>query len=198
MTLKRFVFIVLIMHCTQLSAQRGLFSIDVLAGPSLYAFEKSDYLDFKQGFNYSYGLNIKFNIPIAENTLSFNSGYFISSKNYSRTFTNTSASSPQQINSDYTYGSVPFCIELKFNSKIKIYPFINMGIVFSNIISENYSVILKNGEVDNTYLNSFSSLEKHQRLHIGFGLELRASRVVLFRFEGTIDHQLNEGSSLKP
>lgn len=185
--------VALVFHFHVLSQESGV-SVGLLAGPSLYSFEKNDSWKLSQNMSYSYGGFVKYNILFASKTLSFRTGYYINNKNYSRDFIDTNSWRPDNIYTQYKYRNIPVLIELKFNTQNRINPFLCIGVNFRHIVSEEQEVILNNGEQDNSFFNRSNLLENPKDFSVSFGCDLGVSKSTLVRFEGYFCQQINEGS----
>lgn len=185
------IYTVLLLCNIHVFSQRGIFSTDILFGPTVYIFDKSEPYDFSQDFNYSYGIYLKYNVPIYKTTLSFRSGYYFEAKNYNRYFQTDRSWEIKQINSELLYGNIPLMIELKFIVKNRYSPFICFGYIMSNLISGKQLKILNNGEVNTDFSYKTELLDTPRDLYFSLGSDIGISKVLLMRIEIFYNQQLN-------
>ena len=188
--------IVFLFFGTYLYAQQPVFSIQALFGPSGYMMFDETYYKAYQKFNYSAGIYVMANLPAGESMISFRSGYFYDTKKYVREYNATYEWSNKKIVTAYAYGNIPILLEVAFNTRQTIYPFISGGLILGRLLSAEQTNEKVNGEVVEGFPPNSNNKEKQTDFHASAGASFRLNRVFRVRTEVFMSQQLDKDDGM--
>lgn len=177
---------------TNLYSQQSQFSLELLGGPVFYNFDNTNHVSYSQQFNYTIGLYIKKNISFKKNIISIQTGYFVDTKSYEISFTDSINYSSKKRNDSFVYGNIPLIVEYSRNLHNRFYPFISAGFIFGHILKEERQTTQNDGSVKEGFPFDSENLMNPKDVYVSIGLNYRLNKEFLLRFEPFLTYQIND------
>ena len=177
-------------------SQHPIFSVQALFGPTGYMMFDETYYKAYQKFNYSAGIYIMANLPAGESMISFRTGYFYDTKKFVREYSTTYEWSNKKITTSYAYGNIPLMLEVAFNNRYHIYPFISGGVILGTLLTAEQTNEKVNGVVADGFPPNSSNKENQTDFHASAGACFRLNKVFLVRTEVYMSQQLDKDDGM--
>jgi hypothetical protein len=154
------------------------------------------YYKANQKFNYSAGVYVMANLPAGESRLSFRTGYFYDTKKYVKEYSTNYEWSPKKRETSYSYGNIPLLLEVAFNVRQGIYPFVSAGVILGYLLSAEQTNTLVNGEVYDGFPPHSNNKDKQTDFHACIGAAFHLKKRLLLRTEVFMSQQLDKDDGL--